>query len=85
MDMFINLNDYLEGARKTIKYIDNNYINIDIPSFTLNNLIINNKGLLGGNLIINIILLNISKINWDKLDITEKNLFIKSIEKIYKN
>ena len=83
--MFINLNDYLEGARKTIKYIDNNYINIDIPSFTLNNLIINNKGLLGGNLIINIILLNISKINWDKLDITEKNLFIKSIEKIYKN
>ena len=37
------------------------------------------------NLIINIILLNISKINWDKLDITEKNLFIKSIEKIYKN
>ena len=62
IDMFINLNDYLEGARKTIKYIDNNYINIDIPSFTLNNLIINNKGLLGGNLIINIILLNISKI-----------------------
>mgnify|MGYP000604140653 FL=1 len=56
IDMFINLNDYLEGARKTIKYIDNNYINIDIPSFTLNNLIINNKGLLGGNLIINIIL-----------------------------
>lgn len=85
IDMFINLNDYLEGVRKTIKYIDNNYINIDIPSFTLNNLIINNKGLLGGNLIINIILLNISKINWDKLDITEKNLFIKSIEKIYKN
>ena len=85
IDLFINLKDYLEGSCKTIKYIDNNYINIDIPSFTLNKYIINNKGLLGGNLIINIILLNISKINWDKLESGEKKLFIKSIENIYKN
>jgi len=85
IDIYINLKDYLEGSCKKIKYIDNNYINIDIPSFTLNNLIINNKGLLGGNLIINIILLNISKINWDKLEFTEKTLFLKSIDNIYKN
>lgn len=85
IDLFINLKDYLEGSCKTIKYIDNNYINIDIPSFTLNKYIINNKGLLGGNLIINIILLNISKINWDKLEYDEKKVFIKSIENIYKN
>jgi DnaJ-class molecular chaperone len=85
IDLFINLKDYLEGSCKTIKYIDNNYINIDIPSFTLNKYIINNKGLLGGNLIINIILLNISKINWDKLESGEKKVFIKSIENIYKN
>jgi hypothetical protein len=85
IDIFINLKDYLEGSCKTIKYIDNNYIKIDIPSFTLNNVIFNNKGLLGGNLVVNVILLNISKINWDKLIIDEKKLFIKTIENIYKN
>jgi len=85
IDIFINLRDYLEGSCKTIKYIDNNYIKIDIPSFTLNNVIFNNKGLLGGNLVVNVILLNISKINWDKLGTDDKRLFIKTIEHIYKN
>ena len=85
IDIFINLRDYLEGSCKTIKYIDNNYIKIDIPPFTLNNVIFNNKGLLGGNLIVNVILLNISKIYWDKLGTDDKNMFIKTIENIYKN
>jgi hypothetical protein len=85
IDIFINLRDYLEGSRKTIKYIDNNYIKIDIPPFTLNNVIFNNKGLLGGNLVVNVNLLNISKIYWDKLGTDEKKLFIKTIENIYKN
>ena len=85
IDIFINLKDYLEGSSKKIKYIDNNYIKIDIPSFTLNNIIFNNKGLLGGNLIVNVILLNISKINWDKLGTDDKKLFINYIDNIYKN
>lgn len=85
IDIFINLKDYLEGSCKTIKYIDNNYIKIDIPSFTLNNVIFNDKGLLGGNLVVNVILLNISKINWDKLGADEKKLFVNTIENIYKN
>ena len=85
IDIFINLKDYLEGSSKKIKYIDNNYIKIDIPSFTLNNVIFNNKGLLGGNLIVNVILLNISKINWDKLGTDDKKLFINYIDNIYKN
>jgi curved DNA-binding protein CbpA len=85
IDIFINLKDYLEGSCKTIKYIDNNYIKIDIPPFTLNNVIFNNKGLLGGNLVVNVILLNISKINWDKLGTDDKKQFIKTIENIYKN
>jgi len=85
IDIFINLKDYLQGSSKKIKYIDNKYIKIDIPSFTLNNVIFNNKGLLGGNLIVNVILLNISKINWDKLGADDKNKFINVIENIYKN
>jgi hypothetical protein len=73
------------GATKLIKYIDGNYINIEIPPFTLNNIYLNNKGLLGGKLIINITLLNISKINWDSLDLEKKDIFIKCIDNIYKN
>ena len=85
IDIFINLKDYLIGATKIIKYIDGNYINIEIPPFTLNKIYVNNKGLLGGNLIINIILLNISKINWDNIDSEKKAIFIKYIDNIYKN
>jgi DnaJ-class molecular chaperone len=85
IDIFINLKDYLIGATKLIKYIDGNYINIEIPPFTLNNICLNNKGLLGGKLIINITLLNISKINWDSLDFEKKDIFIKFIDNIYKN
>ena len=85
IDIFINLKDYLIGATKLIKYIDGNYINIEIPPFTLNNIYLNNKGLLGGKLIINIILLNISKINWDSIDLEKKEIFIKYIDNIYKN
>lgn len=85
IEIYINLRDYLEGSCKMIKYIDDNYIKIDIPPFTLNNVIFNNKGLLGGNLIVNVILLNISKIYWDNLGTDDKKLFIKMIENIYKN
>jgi len=85
IDIYINLRDYLEGSCKMIKYIDDNYIKIDIPPFTLNNVIFNNKGLLGGNLVVNVILLNISKIYWDNLGTNDKKLFIKTIENIYKN
>lgn len=85
IDLFINLKDYLVGANKIIKYIDGNYINIEIQPFNLNKIILINKGLLGGNLIINITLLNISKIKWDNICIDKKNIFIKYIDEIYKN
>ena len=85
IDLFISLKDYLVGANKLIKYIDGSYINIEIPSFTLNNIFIYNKGLLGGKLIINIILLNISKINWDNINSKNKEDFLKIIDNIYKN
>lgn len=85
IDIFINLKDYLSGSCKNIRYIDNNYIKIDIPSFTINKLILNNKGLLGGNLVVNVILLNISKINWDTIDAEDKTRFINTIDNIYKN
>lgn len=85
INIFINLKDYLLGANKLIKYIDENYINIEIPPFTLNNIYLYNKGLLGGKLIVNITLLNISKINWDNIDTERKDIFIKNIDYIYKN
>jgi hypothetical protein len=85
INLFISLKDYLIGANKLIKYIDGTYMNIEIHPFTLNNIYIYNKGLLGGKLIVNIILLNISKINWDNIDKNNKDNFLKIIDNIYKN
>ena len=42
IDLFINLKDYLVGANKIIKYIDGNYINIEIQPFNLNKIILIN-------------------------------------------
>jgi DnaJ-class molecular chaperone len=85
IDIFINLKDYLMGANKLVKYIDGNYINIEILPFNLNKIILINKGLLGGNLIVNITLLNISKIKWDNIEPEKKEVFINYIDDIYKN
>lgn len=85
IDIFINLKDYIVGSNKLIKYIDGNYINIEIPPFNLNKIILTDKGLLGGNLIANITLLNISKIKWDNIELEKKEVFINYIDDIYKN
>jgi len=87
IDLFTNINinlcDYIKGSDKKIKYIDGNNIDIKINSFDLNNILLANKGLIGGDLIISLNLNNMDSSDLDKLTIDEKLNFIKYVEKIY--
>ena len=87
IDLFTNINinlcDYINGSDKKIEYIDGNNIDIKINSFDLNNILLANKGLIGGDLIISLNLNNMDSSDLDKLTIDEKLNFIKYVEKIY--
>ena len=87
IDLFTNINinlcDYIKGSDKKIEYIDGNNIDIKINSFDLNNILLANKGIIGGDLIISLNLNNMDSSDLDKLTIDEKLNFIKYVEKIY--
>lgn len=81
----INLYEYLAGAVKVLKYIDCNYMNIEINSFDLNEIILKNKGLLGGDLVVNIVFKNIKLSEWNKISHENreiiKNILMETYEK----
>lgn len=79
----INLKDYLIGATKNIKYIDDSCVDFLIPPFNLDNIIIKKKGLLGGDLVIKVLLHNISKKNWEKIDDDNKGIFTKYLDDMF--
>tara|TARA_B110000858_G_scaffold2862_1_gene3317 strand:- start:10285 stop:11199 length:915 start_codon:yes stop_codon:yes gene_type:complete len=72
-----NLYDYLNGYKTHIKYIDDTYLDIDIPEFISKRYEIENRGINGGSLFIKI-KFNNKKINnkyWNELDNNEKESF----------
>jgi len=79
----INLYEYLSGTTKVINYIDGNYINIEIRPLNLDKIILENKGLLGGNMIVNIKYVNIEALEWDKLSNENKTELLNILKKIF--
>ena len=79
----INILEYLIGGIKKIKYVDNTYIDITIEPFNLNDIIIKDKGLLGGNLNVKLIYLNITLKDWKKISKKKREKIINIIKKIY--
>ena len=79
-----NLYDYLNGYTTRIKYIDDEYIDINIPKFISKKYEIKDKGINGGSFIIKIKLrnTNINIDNWNKLEDTEKDNFNKILFRI---
>tara|TARA_B100000795_G_scaffold268474_1_gene255499 strand:- start:135 stop:809 length:675 start_codon:yes stop_codon:yes gene_type:complete len=88
IDLFVkihvNLHDYIVGSHKNIKYIDGNCINVTIKPFDLGKIIIKNKGLLGGDLIINLNYKNINIDEWNIIQEEDKKTFVNIINKFYK-
>jgi len=79
----INILDYLIGGIKKIKYVDNTYIDITIEPFNLNDIIIKGNGLLGGNLNVKLIYLNITLKDWKKISKKKRCKVINIIKNIY--
>lgn len=81
-----NLYDYLNGYTTRFKYINDDYIDINIPKLTSKKYEIKDKGINGGSLIIKIKFRN-TNINfdyWNKLEDIEKNVFNKILFSILK-
>jgi len=79
----VNLQEYILGTKKYIQYVDNDNISIDIPPFNKENIIVLNKGLFGGNLIVKILFNNISNKKWNNVDNEIKKDFIKILDDMY--
>ena len=79
----INILDYLIGGVKKIKYVDNTYMNINIEPFSLKELIIKNKGLLGGNLNVKLMFKNITLKEWNKISEKKRKRIINIVKTIY--
>lgn len=83
-DMEIDTYDYIIGTNKQLDFFNNEIIDINIPPFS-SEIIINNKGINNGDLIINLIYMpTINKKNWYILEDCDKNNMIR-ILKIMKN
>jgi DnaJ-class molecular chaperone len=79
----INILEYLIGGIRKIKYVDNTCLDINIEPFKMNNIIIKNKGLLGGNLNVKLIFKNITLKDWKKISEKKRNKIVSLIKKIY--
>ena len=81
----INILDYLIGGIKKIKYVDNTYIDINIKPFCLNDIIIKEKGLLGGNLNVKLLFKHITLKEWNKISKKKRDKIINIIKPTYKD
>jgi len=79
----INILEYLIGGIRKIKYVDNNCLDINIEPFRMNDIIIKNKGLLGGNLNVKLIFKNITLKDWKKISEKKRNKIVNLIKKMY--
>ena len=81
--IYINILDYLIGGTKKIRYVDDTYIDVVIEPFNLEDIIIKNKGLLGGNLNVRLNFQNITLQNWGKISEKKRTRIITILKKMY--
>jgi DnaJ-class molecular chaperone len=79
----INILEYLIGGIKKVKYIDDTYIDINIEPFSMSNIVIKNKGLLGGNLNVMLVFKNITLKDWKKINEKKRTKIINLMKKMY--
>ena len=81
--VFINILEYLTGCVKVVKYVDDTMLDIRIVPFSTNDVVVKNKGLLGGDLNVKIIFKNITMKDWKKISEKKRMRVIKLITKMY--
>lgn len=79
----VNLKEYISGYERKIPYIDTSEIDIIVPPFYKEYYEINDKGLKGGSLIVNIVCKTIDRESWDMLCYKEQDEMIRILSLIY--
>ena len=79
----INILEYLTGGVKKVKYVDKSFFDINIEPFSIRNIVIKNKGLLGGNLNVKLVYKNISLKDWEKISVKKRARIINLMKKMY--
>jgi DnaJ-class molecular chaperone len=68
--------DYLVGCVKHLEYIDGGFLEIHVRAFNTDKIVLKEHGLFGGDLIVNINIINIQEKEWKKLDENHKRKLI---------
>ncbi len=68
--------DYLVGCTKHLEYIDGGFLEIHVRAFSTDKIVLKGQGLFGGDLIVNIDIINIQEKEWKKLDENHKRKLI---------
>jgi DnaJ-class molecular chaperone len=80
IDLITNIDvmwvDYLVGCVKHLEYIDGGFLEIVVKAFSDDKIVLSGKGLFGGDLVININIINIKEKEWKKLDENHKRKLI---------
>lgn len=82
-DMPVSWLEYLLGGQKKLKYVnDNGFLDIVLKPFSLDQVVIAGKGLLKGDLIVNLHIINIQEKEWKNLDEVHKKKIISILKMI---
>jgi DnaJ-class molecular chaperone len=81
--IYINIIEYLIGGIKKIKYVDDTLLDIVIEPFSTKDIIVKNKGFLGGDLNIKVVFKNITLKDWKKISEKKREKVIRLITKMY--
>ena len=79
----INIVEYLTGGIRTIKYVDDTTLDIHILPFNTTDILVQDKGLLGGNLHIKVEFRNIVLKDWKKISEKKRARVIHLMSKMY--
>jgi hypothetical protein len=73
----------LVGGVKKVKYVDGTVFDINIEPFSISDIVIKNKGLLGGNLNVKLVYRNIRLKDWEKISVKKRERIINLMRKMY--
>jgi len=79
----INIVEYLSGGIRKIRYVDDSLIEVPIEQFSIKDIVIEEKGLRGGNLNVKVVFHNITLKKWKKISEKKRAKVIHLLAKMY--
>jgi len=79
----INIVEYLSGGIRKIRYVDDSLIEVPIEPFSIKDIVIEERGLRGGNLNVKVVFHNITLKKWKKISEKKRAKVIHLLAKMY--